>query len=73
MELVLFAYLFNCRKTRKTQRNLHLIIRLKQLTTDKRSWFIFQHRKCFTEKELVYFTDILEDNHVCNHLHVIIS
>ena len=32
-----------------------------QITTDKKSWFIFQHGKSFIEMQLIYFTDIFQD------------
>ena len=48
---------------RKYQRDLHLIIRLKLVTTGKRSWFTFQHGKGFIEMQLFYLSDIFQDNY----------
>ena len=33
------------------------------MTTGKRSWFLFQHGKGFTEMQLIYLIDIFEDNY----------
>ena len=32
--------------------------------TDKRSCFVFQHGKGFIEMQLIYLTDIFEDNYI---------
>ena len=33
------------------------------MTTGKRSWFLFQHGKGFIEMQLIYLTEIFDDNY----------